>query len=93
MRRNLLLSLFLLTGACLFSPATETAQACPMCKAATEDDADLPRAYMYSILFMLAVPATIFSGIGVSLYRLNKQENAFVDEMEYASHGDADQDS
>ena len=47
---------------------------CPMCQIATETDNRLPRAYMYSILFMLAVPATIATGFGVSLYRLSKKE-------------------
>lgn len=47
-----------------------------MCRAANESEEDnrLPRAYMYSILFMLAVPASLASGLGYSLYRLNKRE-------------------
>ncbi|MEO1995951.1 MAG: hypothetical protein ABGZ17_11815, partial [Planctomycetaceae bacterium] len=40
---------------------------------ATETDDRLPRAYMYSILFMLSVPATIATGFGVSFYRLSKK--------------------
>jgi len=49
------------------------ALACPMCQLAAESDDRLPRAYMYSILFMLCVPATIATGFGVSLYRLSKK--------------------
>ena len=50
-----------------------TAVACPSCKAANESDTRRPRAYMYSILFMLAMPATVFTGFGVSFYRLSKK--------------------
>lgn len=28
---------------------------------------------MYSILFMIGMPATIFTGFGISLYRLTKK--------------------
>ncbi len=37
------------------SDSVQQASACPMCKAANEEDDAKPRAYMYSILFMLAV--------------------------------------
>ena len=47
----------------LSGPATSAALACPMCKAANEEDDSKPRAYMYSILFMLTVPATLVSGV------------------------------
>ena len=45
--------------------------ACPMCKVAQEDAEDpavaaRPRAYMYSILFMLSMPATLFTFFGVT---------------------------
>ncbi|MEZ6129712.1 MAG: hypothetical protein R3C59_13600 [Planctomycetaceae bacterium] len=48
------------------------AQACPNCKLANETSKDLPRAYMYSILFMIGMPATIFTGFGISFYRLTR---------------------
>ncbi|MEZ6056324.1 MAG: hypothetical protein R3C01_06425 [Planctomycetaceae bacterium] len=48
------------------------AMACPMCKNATEPDELTPRAYMYSILFMLSMPATIFGGIGFACWRAHK---------------------
>ncbi len=68
----------ILTG---FGPLVGSADACPMCKVAVEEDEEnlQPRAYMYSILFMLAVPATLFGGIGVGLYRMNSKEMAAVE--------------
>ena len=57
----------------LCASVTSDALACPMCQLAAESDDRLPRAYMYSILFMLSVPATIATGFGVSLYRLSKK--------------------
>jgi hypothetical protein len=59
------------------SPAV--AEACPMCKVAQEDSTDpgiqaRPRAYMYSILFMLSMPATILGAFGVAFFRLSRQQ-------------------
>lgn len=53
---------------------TSSASACPNCKAANETDSNLPRAYMYSILFMIGMPATIFTGFGISFYRMAARE-------------------
>ena len=52
------------------------AEACPMCQIANESKADdaLPRAYMYSILFMLAVPTSLATAFGVGFYRLSQQQ-------------------
>jgi len=61
-------------------------RACPSCKAANATDANLPRAYQTSIIFMLSVPMVIFSGFGIGLYRLNKAQEAAVAEFE---NGDA----
>ena len=58
----------------LSAPAASTALACPMCKAATEEDDSKPRAYMYSILFMLTVPATLVSGVTFSLVKMSRNE-------------------
>jgi hypothetical protein len=58
----------------LSAPAASTAFACPMCKAATEEDDSKPRAYMYSIIFMLTVPATLVSGVTFSLFAMNRKE-------------------
>jgi hypothetical protein len=41
-----------------------TAQACPMCSLSIAEEDMLPKAYMYSILFMLGMPMTVFCGIG-----------------------------
>jgi hypothetical protein len=58
----------------LSAPAASVALACPMCKAATEEDDSKPRAYMYSIIFMLTVPATLVSGVTFSLVKMNRKE-------------------
>ena len=58
----------------LSAPVASTAFACPMCKAATEEDDSKPRAYMYSIIFMLTVPATLVSGVTFSLFAMNRKE-------------------
>jgi hypothetical protein len=76
MRRRLLLTLAILFGAMCFGPVVSTAQACPLCKNANETDPDLPRAYMYSILFMLAMPATVLTGFSIGFYRLSRKQRA-----------------
>jgi len=64
------------------SSAASVAQACPMCKYANDaeqpDEAAnrRPKAFMYSILFMLSMPPTIFTVFGVSFYRMNKRAEA-----------------
>lgn len=65
-----------LAAACLTlsGPAVQSAMACPMCKAAAEEDDLKPRAYMYSIIFMLVVPGTLFSGITVGLVVMGRRE-------------------
>ncbi|MCH8830960.1 MAG: DUF983 domain-containing protein [Planctomycetes bacterium] len=72
---------------------SQTAFGCPMCGQAVEsqDEADVPAAYMYSILFMLAVPATVFTGFSLGLYRLSKQnaEAGSDPETEAARHLDS----
>ena len=72
----------------LSAPAASTALACPMCKAANEEDDAKPKAYMYSILFMLAVPATMFTVFGVSFYRLSKSQALLNEEMFAATQAD-----
>ena len=59
-----------------------------MCKAAAEQDDKQPKAYMYSILFMLGMPAVIFGSFGYGLYRMNQRESEqspFDDELPPAS--------
>lgn len=46
----------------------ETASACPMCNQSIAGQDQLPHAYMYSILFMLTMPAVVFAGIGGAIY-------------------------
>ena len=74
MRRILLTAAFLLSLS-LVSPGIDSVQACPMCRAATKTDDLRPRAYMYSILFMLAVPATVLTSFGIGFYRLSKKQS------------------
>ena len=75
MPSRLLVCLALVFGTWSMSPAVPMARACPMCKAGLRDDDAKPRAYMVSILFMLTVPACLFSGLGYGLWRLNRQES------------------
>lgn len=66
----------------LFSapPIMSQSVACPMCKQLNETDDLRPRAYMYSITFMLAMPAIIFSGFGYAFYRMNlREQNALLE--------------
>lgn len=71
-------------------PALPVAAACPMCKAANDEHDARPRAYMVSIIFMLTVPACLFSGLGIGLYRLNRSET---ERLEAAGHDVSDEQS
>jgi LytS/YehU family sensor histidine kinase len=44
-----------------------------MCKLATESASRQPRAYMYSILFMMSMPMMLTSGFGIAFYRLSRK--------------------
>lgn len=44
------------------------AQACPMCNQSIAEENLLPHAYMYSIIFMLSMPAVVFTGIGTVIF-------------------------
>jgi len=59
------------------------ALACPMCKFALESDDPQPRAYMYSILFMMGMIASVFAGLIAFLYWLSKNERAAMDAAGY----------
>lgn len=52
------------------------AHACPMCNQSIAEENYLPRAYMYSILFMLGMPATVFGGFGLSLFLAFRKHQA-----------------
>lgn len=56
--------------------ATGAVEACPMCAETVAADDNLPRAYMFSILFMLSMPAIVFTGIGAVIYRAIKRHEA-----------------
>jgi hypothetical protein len=82
MIRKLLLSFAVVAASLAVVPAV---QACPMCKFANEEGTDpqanavanaRPRAYMYSILFMLSMPATLTGAFGLTFYRLHKRQEA-----------------
>lgn len=78
--KRLILTAAIVLGAFAFAPNAPTAQACPMCQVANEEGEGSaeqnarPRAYMYSILFMLAMPATVFSSFSYGFYRLWKKQ-------------------
>lgn len=75
--RNLMLSgAFAVAGGLVPSSFEATVQACPGCKNANETDERRPKAYMYSILFMLGMPAMVFTGFSVAFYRLSKKAEA-----------------
>ena len=87
MRSRMLLTAALLWGAMSF---VEPVQACPLCKEANETDPNLPRAYMYSIIFMLAMPATVLTGFGVGFYRLSRKGQALAAAEDQALPTDED---
>ncbi|MGH7128024.1 MAG: hypothetical protein ACREIV_05615, partial [Planctomycetaceae bacterium] len=69
-----------LFGSMAFGPLVSTAAACPMCKQANETDDRRPKAYMYSILFMISMPAMMVGGFGFTFYRLSKKQAAINEE-------------
>ena len=89
MRRPLLatsIALALMAGS-----AAAPVMACPLCKLAneskqaTEEENLRPRAYMYSILFMLSMPFTLTAAFSVVFYRAWKKG-----QMALAAAEDAD---
>ncbi len=71
--RRFVLAIAVLTAAGQLPIGESPAFACPNCKAANETDSLKPKAYMYSILFMIGMPATIFTGFSVSFWRMSRQ--------------------
>ena len=63
----------ILGSAALLGPSIKSAQACPMCAEANKVDENRPKAYMYSILFMMSMPAIVLTGFGIGLYRLHRK--------------------
>lgn len=76
MRRALVRVSPLLIAFALLAIAAPAAEACPMCNQSIANENSLPRAYMYSILFMLGMPATVFSGFGIFLCHKFRTHNA-----------------
>jgi hypothetical protein len=94
MFRKLFLTFAVVAGSLAFSPVAPQAEACPMCKLANEEGTDAqaiatanarPKAYMYSILFMLSMPATLLGAFGLSFYRIHRRQQA-----ELAAAGESD---
>ncbi|MBC8290659.1 MAG: hypothetical protein H8E37_10120 [Planctomycetes bacterium] len=75
-------AILLLAGFLFGGSLVDTAEACPLCKAAAEEDSAQAKAYMYSILFMLAVPGMIFGGLTAGLIRLGLKEAKAIKEFE-----------
>lgn len=74
MKRSLRKLVLLLTLALPLLATADVASACPNCKRGNETQGDaVPRAYMYSILFMMSMPATILGGFAFGFYRLSKK--------------------
>jgi ABC-type dipeptide/oligopeptide/nickel transport system permease component len=67
---------------CGLALVSATAQACPMCSQSIAEEDLLPHAYMYSILFMLGMPATVFGGIGTAIFLKYRKYAAQVPAME-----------
>jgi hypothetical protein len=71
--KHVLLVCLAVGGTWLLSAA---AQACPLCSQAIAEEDGLPHAYMYSILFMLAMPPVVFTGIGSVIYMQCRKSTA-----------------
>jgi hypothetical protein len=74
--------LFVVVGFVFADPQPQQASACPMCKVAIEENDARPRAYMYSIIFMLSVPAAMVAGITGMLFSLNRKEQLVLEAAE-----------
>lgn len=81
--KHLLILLTLAGGLLAAGPMVSSADACPMCKYANESGSEdgssseenrRPQAYMYSILFMISMPATLMAGFSFSFYRMWKKQ-------------------
>ena len=70
-------------GTVAASLGASQALACPMCKFALETDDPKPRAYMYSILFMLLAIGSVVGGLILFLSWLNKHERTVMNAAGY----------
>ncbi|MBI3865634.1 MAG: hypothetical protein HY290_27490 [Planctomycetia bacterium] len=76
MQRTLRRILRLCAVLCGVVLCASVAQACPMCNQSIADDNLLPHAFMYSILFMLGMPAVVLGGLGTMIYVKFRRFNA-----------------
>ncbi|MFO0917795.1 MAG: hypothetical protein U0872_05695 [Planctomycetaceae bacterium] len=74
MSNRIFKSAWLVLGILLAS--ANSAWACPMCKLALETDDPQPRAYMYSILFMMGTIFTLFMSVGGFVWWISRREQA-----------------
>ena len=81
MSRCVRLTVIALAWVCL--GASSQVRACPMCKYALETDDLRPRAYMYSILFMLGAMGAVVGGLIGFLCWLSRHERAAMDAAGY----------
>lgn len=71
-----------------FSSTAQEAAACPLCKLAneskqaTEEENLRPKAYMYSILFMLSMPFSLTAAFSYGFYRAWKKGQADQDQSQ-----------
>lgn len=89
LRLTLALGIFTATAGFVPTAWQSTALACPSCKNANETDNRRPMAYMYSILFMLGMPATIFGCFGVAFYRMSRRETLAQEALPTSSESSA----
>ena len=76
MRRGIKVLSLVCAALCGISLSATAVQACPMCSQSIAEESLLPHAYMYSILFMLAMPATVFTGFGTMIFLKFRKFNA-----------------
>ncbi len=70
-------------AAALVLACTSEVWACPMCKLALETDDPQPRAYMFSILFMLGMMGSLFAGVTGLLIWLSRRERLVLEAAGY----------
>ena len=73
---------FVMTSLIVLACASDV-WACPMCKMALETDDPQPKAYMYSILFMLGMIGTMFGAVASLLVWLTRQERLSLEAAGY----------
>lgn len=80
MRRVVRGSLVALT---MFLACASEVWACPLCKLALETDDPQPRAYMFSILFMLGMMGSLIAGVTGLLIWLSRRERLVLEAAGY----------